>query len=533
MRLRPHVHTTILGLTAAILVTPLFAFFGLRLYDTELVRQTEAELVAQAAFIQAAFGQSYRECLRQQGMDPAEAGIPGKHTLPFTVSEDGTRTFRPVPTVLDMRNSSILGPSVDPSATSVEIDRCAAQAGQRINPLIREAQEVTLSGIRVVDFQGIIAASTRPDDVGQIWTAEEVQTALTGRVAQTLRARDSQSPDPPLDSISRGGGIRVFVAFPIFVDSRVVGAAVVSRTPVSLQKALHANRAIFFGVLLGVFAIAGLAAFFAIRMIGKPVAAMMRQVKNIEEGLPAEPVSNPGTAEFAALSHALSQMDSALRARNTYIQNFARNVSHEFKTPLTSIRGAVELMQDFDTMEPAQRDRFLANIMADTHHLDRLVTRLHELARAESKPRQESRVPIKPILSNLAKSFTEDGFEVSVESEDLNVNVAEEVFISMMRNLLENARQHGAAPAQVRAYRVQNQAVIEVRDAGEGVPQAHTQKIFETFFTTARDHGGTGLGLAIVRALAEQHLGTLELQQDTDGSVFCLKLPLKSDTQQV
>lgn len=517
-------------MTAAILVTPMFAFFGLRLYDTELVRQTEAELIAQAAFIQAAFGQSYRQCLAQQNLVPTLVGIPSEHTLPFTVSEDGTRKFRPVPTILDMRNSPILGPSADPGTTSVAIDRCAAQAGQSINALIRESQEVTLSGIRVMDFQGIIAASTRPEDVGQIWTAEEVQTALTGRIAQTLRARDSQSPDPPLDSISRGGGIRVFVAFPILIDARVVGAVVISRTPVSLQKALHANRNVFIAVLLGIFSVAGFAAFFAIRTLGRPVAAMMRQIRNIEKGHPAEPVLSPGTAEFAALSQALSQMDSALRARNTYIQNFARNVSHEFKTPLTSIRGAVELMQDFETMEPAQREKFLANIMADTHHLDRLVTRLHELARAESKPRQEANVPITPILSELAKSFSEDGFEVSVDSEDLNINVAEEVFISMMRNLLENARQHGASPAQVRAYRAQDQAVIEVRDAGEGVPQAHTQKIFETFFTTARDHGGTGLGLAIVRALAEQHQGTLDLQQDSNSSVFCLRLPLRSET---
>ena len=127
---RPSVRTVLVTLSTAVLITPLVSVFALRIYDTELIRQTETELIAQAAFVQAAYRQAYTRCLAAENLDPTKTGIDAKNQLEVEVAPDGSRRFRPVPPVLDMRTSSILPPSPDPQPpTQDSADVCGLRAG--------------------------------------------------------------------------------------------------------------------------------------------------------------------------------------------------------------------------------------------------------------------------------------------------------------------------------------------------------------------------------------------------------------------
>ena len=96
------------------------------------------------------------------------------------------------------------------------------------------------------------------------------------------------------------------------------------------------------------------------------------------------PLTRPGTAEVGELSSAVSQLASTLEERADYIQNFANHVSHEFKAPVTSIRGAVELLSEHDnSMSAQQRQQFLRNLNKDALRLQRLTSQLLNLARAD------------------------------------------------------------------------------------------------------------------------------------------------------
>src|SRR5262249_21041424 len=126
--------------------------------------------------------------------------------------------------------------------------------------------------------------------------------------------------------------------------------------------------------------------FFTSYTIARPIKALMRQTRGITSGDRAalEPIESPATEELALLSESFSEMARALEHRSDYIRNFAAQVSHEFKTPLAAIRGAVELLQEHIADMPAEkRDRFLANIAEDANRLKRLVERLLEMARAD------------------------------------------------------------------------------------------------------------------------------------------------------
>lgn len=525
---RPPLWTVLATLSAAALLTPFIGIFALRIYDTELIRQTESELIAQAAFAQAGFRIAYEECALERGWNLSDVGRPSIKAPEIEISEDGARRFRPLPLSLRLDESTLLPSSADPELTSFLPDPCALQAGEDIAPLLREAQEITLAGIRIVDSNFVIVSSTRVLDSGMMWKTEESESALNSEILRTIRQRNSSQPTPPLDSFSRRGGLRVYLGMPIWVRDRVVAAVVISRTPVSLDKALYDNRDTLIGLGFLVLVISGAVSALASLAIGRPVKRLMEQVHAIEGGESAKQIAHPGTSEFEELSRALERMDESLQQRNTYVRDFARNVSHEFKTPLTSILGAVELMSEFEEMPVADRQAFLNNISSATQRMERLVVRLHELARAETSPLEPGVSEVIPVVEEIRRDFAAKDFlvEVQVKSPvDLRVGVAPEVVDSLIRNLIENAQQHGASPATIRIDSTAEHVIFEVSDAGPGVSEGNAQKVFETFFTTSRDRGGTGLGLSIVRSLAEIHGGSLSLNGRGASTVFRLALP--------
>ena len=174
--------------------------------------------------------------------------------------------------------------------------------------------------------------------------------------------RVDEEPTPPIKSISRGTRVRVFVAMPVIEGDRVLGAVLLSRTPLDLAKALYQNRLYLLGggtvILLVVCVVTALTTL----LVTRPVKALIRQAQQVtrgEKGAVPIPLANPGTYEVDLLSKALAKMSATLEGRANYIRTFASNVSHEFKTPLTSIRGAVELLKDhFADMSPEDRGTF-------------------------------------------------------------------------------------------------------------------------------------------------------------------------------
>ena len=253
-------------------------------------------------------------------------------------------------------------------------------------PVLRDAQVVTLAGIRVVDYQGVVVASTGEWLGMSMTSSREINRSLQGESVSLLRQRISDQPPPPLASISRGTGVRVFVAMPIIQDDRVWGAVLLSRTPPNITQTLYGKRYhLLYGglMLLGIVA---LIAGFTSLTISRPVRALMRQAERAVRGETGAvvPLTRPGTQEIAQLSQVVARMAQTLEQRADYIRSFASHVSHEFKTPLSAIQGAVELLWDHaETMSEQERRRFLDNLRCDAQRLERLVRRLLELARAD------------------------------------------------------------------------------------------------------------------------------------------------------
>lgn len=527
---RPRLRTLLLGVNLVILLLPLAGIGVLRVYQSALVRQTESELIAQGAFVAAAYRAAFERTVPSR--EAARYGRPLRAAPPLPDSDEQANRWQPRPAKLDLSTDPVLA-QVSPATPGPAADRYALVIGREITALMREAQLVTLAAIRVVDPNGTVVASTGEELGLSLAAREEVARALAGEYTSLLRARVSDDVLAKDDAAPRTTGVRVFVATPVVHRDRVLGAVVLARTPSSLTQTLYRHRTpllIGLGVVLAVVLAVSLFTAFA---IARPVTAVIRQTERARRGErgAVTPLAHPVTREVAQLSEAVAGMAHVLEERADYIRNFAAHVSHEFKTPLTAMRGAIELLSEhYAGMTDAERKRFLANLSADTERLDRLVRRLLELARAEMYRPRDDTAAIRPVLERLLDEHRAQGAQVNVTGSlpESVVALSADTLDAILGNVLNNARQHGGTGVRITVSAESRGNMLEIRisDTGPGVSPANAARIFEPFFTTARNQGGTGIGLSVVKALLEAHGGAIELRPAAAGAHFAIHLPL-------
>jgi signal transduction histidine kinase len=218
-------------------------------------------------------------------------------------------------------------------------------------------------------------------------------------------------------------------------------------------------------------------------------------------------------------------MTKKLRSQAEYVAEFATTVSHELKTPIAAIRGATELLGDWEAMESAQRQRFLHNMLLDTERMDRLVTRLLALAKIESAAALPGHtLPVVATVRGLLARYG-DQVELIVRDPPAELLISEEHLASALGNLIDNAVRHGEGqPVSVTLASLDGRLSVEVRDRGRGISPGNQEKVWDRFFTTERDRGGTGLGLSIVRAIVSARKGEVRFETSPDGTRFFMIL---------
>ena len=524
----------LLAVNLTVLWLPLLGLEALRLYDSALVRQTESELLAQAAFLAAGYRAALLRLAPQAASDPAY-GLPLADA--WRALHDRELRWRPRPARLDLAEDVMYPPPPEPIDPGVPPDAHAVAVGRELQALLNDVQVVTLAGMAVVDAGGVVVASTGPSAGRSLLAFEEVRRALTGEPVSLLRQRIADAPAPAIDSISRGTPLRVFVAAPILHEQRIVAAVLLWRTPIALSQVLHGKRYHLLLAALLLLATVALMSLLTALTVLRPLRALVQQARRAGAGETGavQPLVRPVTREIAELSQAVSSMAQHLEQRADYIRAFAAHVSHEFKTPLAAMRGALELLRDHaETMTVAERERFLGNLDQDAARLERLVRRLLELARADVLQASVSdRAELAAVVRRMAERYAAPGFTVIVPEPlpGLEVAISEDALESILSNLLDNARQHGADTLTLHCSSRAALACIEISDNGPGISAANAARVFEPFFTTARARGGTGLGLAVVRALLKAYRGRIELLGGGPGTRLRIELPLASSSR--
>jgi signal transduction histidine kinase len=266
--------------------------------------------------------------------------------------------------------------------------------------------------------------------------------------------------------------------------------------------------------------------------------------KVVEHGRPIRilmAVATPFAEDRRAL---LVVVDMTERERASAVRrDFVANASHELKTPVSSIIASSEALQIAVARGDDSSARFAKQIEESAHQLDRLVTDLLDLSRLERDQPELDPVGldllVREEVERIRPMAEERGIEVDAETVPIRVAGSRRDLVIAFRNLLDNAIRYTGAGGMIRVRlgRQKGDAVLEVKDTGEGIPTRDLGRVFERFYRvdTARSRatGGTGLGLAIVKHVVESHGGRVEAESQLGvGSTFTVLLPVLEEEPQ-
>ena len=218
-------------------------------------------------------------------------------------------------------------------------------------------------------------------------------------------------------------------------------------------------------------------------------------------------------------------------------REFTANVSHELKTPLQSITGSAELLEN-GLVKPEDVPRFVGMIRTEAARLVTLVDDIIHLSQLDegAAPDRETvdlLETAKDAASALGDSATEKGIHVSVSGESVSISGVRSFLHEMIYNLCDNAIKYNVenGSVEITVVRKEQEAVVTVKDTGIGIPAEHQSRIFERFFRVGKSRskasGGTGLGLSIVKHIAQYHGATIKLQSEFGcGTTVSVVFPL-------
>ena len=370
---------------------------------------------------------------------------------------------------------------------------------------------------------------------------------LVGARVENLQ-RDDSAPDgggprrcrldppdgPPLLCVSMAVDKNVLASFP----GTDVAAIIVAEPAASLGEVFGdlLPRLVFSG-LIGVAAALGLG-FLLSQSVAAPLRNIARAARSVARGNYRQRVPATGPREVRDLAANFNRMTEEVQRSQQTLRDFLANISHELKTPLTSIRGFSQAVLDgtIDDAEGIERSSRVIN--DESNRVLRLVEELLDLSRIESgqiSMRQED-VDLQELFGHVGEVFAlrseEGGVRLDVDSEaDGHIRGDYDRLEQVLNNLLDNAFRHTPRGGAVRlgARPIQHGLIqVTVTDTGQGIPQGDLPHLFERFYRAQNGSNGKGygLGLAITREIVRAHGGDIWATSESGrGTSFVLTLP--------
>jgi len=381
--------------------------------------------------------------------------------------------------------------------------------------------------VYVTDNQGIVIFdSNEGRDEGKDYSRwNDVYRTLNGEYGARSSEEDPRYPNRSV----------IYVASPILIDGQLKGVLSVGKPTRNLDRFLKdAKHKV---AIAGWIAALGmlLVVFVLYRWVSQPLQKLTDYVQAVKNG---QRVTLPqlGKNEIGLMGSALEEMRVALDGK-AYVEHYVQTLTHEIKSPLAAIQGAVELLQE--DMASNDRQRFLANIRQESGRAQQLVERMLQLVELENRMTLQKTELIE--LGAVTRMAIEDvqlmaaARTISIEATITdNYEVKGDAFLMQqaISNLLNNAIAFSktGAVVEVQVHKDDHHAVIKVLDQGAGIPKYALDKLFERFYSLQRPDTGkksSGLGLSLVKEIAELHGGRIQVSNRSEGGVVArLSLPL-------
>ena len=439
---------------------------------------------------------------------------------------------------LEERRLSDLGAVADAYQSTVNRMRVGTLQGEfqgeTLEPQVRGLAEVTDSRLTVIDW--------KEDPEGRQLDKRGLQFRVRadsgegpavpgafGFAARAIRTGRTQSGFGNIQDEDIG-----LVAQPIGPKKNPQWVAVYSRNFEEVAETVSFIRGRVLWACAAALLIALIGGWFVARRLARRVRRVERAANDVARGdFDREPLPVDSEDELGQLTRTFNAMQQQLREVDSARKEFIATASHELRTPIFSLAGFVELLQDEDLDDETRRE-FVDTMREQVERLQKLSVNLLDLSRLDSGSVELHTEPVD--LAELTRSVVGE-FRPALQDHDteLHMEVPEEGPLAecdrervaqIMRILLDNALRHTptGTDVTVSAQRENGSAEFTVADDGPGLPPGSSDKAFERFYTgdAAR---GAGLGLAIARELAERMEGRLVLDDRADTTAFVLSLP--------
>ena len=406
---------------------------------------------------------------------------------------------------------------------------------------IVDAQIAQLAGeyncrIQVINSQYIVVSDTDSSELGKTSISESVIKSIDGENIFIKNEKENYVEfAEPL----------VIAAPSITTDSNkkssIVGAVYIhySMDDVVDYKEAVERYVLIIDILLTIFAL--VTAWGCSVLFNRPIQKMHKAIKSITLGAVEGEQNSKEYTEVAQISDEFSRLVERMNTQDKSRQEFVSNVSHELKTPLTSMKVLAESLIGNEGVPEELYQEFLQDICKEIDRENEIITDLLDLVKMEKTDAEIniSSVNINEILETVLKRLKpiaeSKNIELVFESfRPVIADVDELKFASVATNLVENAIKYNNTDGTVTASLNSDHQYfyLKVIDTGIGISEEDQERVFERFFRVdkarARQTGGTGLGLAITRDIVLKHHGSIKIHsKEGEGTTFIVRIPLK------
>jgi two-component system sensor histidine kinase ChvG len=364
--------------------------------------------------------------------------------------------------------------------------------------------------------------------------------------AELRLTTSDQGQGAPYIRRTQDNRLLVTVVEPVMRNRHTVGIVSLTRDAREVDDSLAAIRSSILGLFVIALILTVMLSWYLSLTIARPILLLTESAHDMREGHGRAAAVPPRllrrSDEVGELALALRDSSEALWSRMDATEQFAADVAHEIKNPLSSIRSAIETLARIE--DPVARKRLLAIITEDVMRLDRLISDISDASRVDAElsraaPEAVNVVGILNLLAEINAATGSGNARLLVEAPEapLLVQAVEDRLVQVLRNLIGNAQSFSPDGGTILLTAAEAGAMVEisVEDQGPGMPEARLEHVFDRFYSE-RPHGErfgqhSGLGLSISRQIVEALKGSIaaENRRDAAGEVtgarFVVRLP--------
>ena len=281
-------------------------------------------------------------------------------------------------------------------------------------------------------------------------------------------------------------------------------------------------------------------AYILSTILVKPLARVTKSIEDLTDGYQKDEISVPDYTETELITEAFNKMLSRMKTLDESRSEFVSNVSHELKTPMTSMKVLADSLVGQQGVPEELYQEFMQDITAEIDRENRIITDLLTLVKMDKKTADLSiqHMDINQLLEDILKRLRpiadKRNIDLILDSfRPVEADVDEIKFTSAISNLVENAIKYNVDDGWVRVSLDADHKYfyVTVADSGMGIPEDSIDRIFERFYRVDKSHsreiGGTGLGLAITRSTIAMHHGIIKVfSKEGEGTTFSVRIPL-------